>query len=154
MKDSIKGILVDAASEGKNWSVDFKKLSIKISGKYLVENGQHSVVTGIEKYPSDQFLQLVEYFYRIYKHSIPSERSECRRKNYFRALPMKELEDSDMMYGVGREMAQAELEGFILCSLLEGVKWHEEWGKWFWQSSEDNDLVLLREWFEPKVEGV
>jgi hypothetical protein len=46
-----------------------------------------------------------------------------------------------------RDVAQAQLELYILCQLLLGMQWQEEWGKWFWQSPNDKDLVLLREWF-------
>ena len=156
MEKSIMTLLTEAVAEGKRWKVDFKNRSLKINGEYLVENGVCNRITGIERYPSDQFLWHVEKAYELYKHSIPSERSESRSKNYFLALSEKELKDEDMMYGVDREMARAELEGFVLCSLLEGVTWDESWGKWFWQSSKDKDLVLLREWFEEpaKVEGV
>lgn len=148
MSDNIIGRLIEAVAEGAKWSVDFKSRSIKVDGKYLVENGKYNVVTGTERYPSDQFLWHVEKAYDLYKHSIPSERSESKGRKYFRALSERELADEDMMYGVPRDMAQAELEGFVLCSMLEGVTWDESWGKWFWQSPNDKDLVLLREWFE------
>lgn len=148
MSDNIIGRLIEAVAEGAKWSVDFKSRSIKVDGKYLVENGKYNVVTGTERYPSDQFLWHVEKAYGLYKHSIPSERSESKGRKYFRALSERELADEDMMYGVPRDMAQAELEGFVLCSMLEGVTWDESWGKWFWQSPNDKDLVLLREWFE------
>lgn len=148
MSDNIIGRLIEAVAEGAKWSVDFKSRSIKVDGKYLVENGKYNVVTGTERYPSDQFLWHVEKAYGLYKHSIPSERSESKGRKYFRALSERELADEDMMYGVPRDMAQAGLEGFVLCSMLEGVTWDESWGKWFWQSPNDKDLVLLREWFE------
>lgn len=149
MSDNILGKLTEAVACGAKWNVDFKNRNIRINGKYLVENGEFNVMTGIECYPPDQFLWHVEKAYDLYKHSIPSERSESKGRKYFRALSESELSDEDMMYGVSRDMAQAELEGFVLCSMLEGVTWQESWGKWFWQSQNDKDLVLLREWFEP-----
>lgn len=149
MSDNILGKLTEAVADGAKWSVDFKSKSIKVNGAFLVENGKCNIVTGTEYYPPEQFLWHVEKAYDLYKHSIPSERSESKGRKYFRALSEKELSDEDMMYGVSRDMAQAELEGFVLCSMLEGVTWQESWGKWFWQSPNDKDLVLLREWFEP-----
>ena len=148
MSDNILGKLTEAVANGAKWSVDFCSRSIKINGKYLVKNGECDVITGIERYPPDQFLWHVEKAYELYKYSIPSERSESKGKKYFRAISEDKLPDEDMMYGVSRDMAQAELEGFILCSMLEGVTWDESWGKWFWQSSNDKDLILLRTWFE------
>ena len=46
--------------------------------------------------------------------------------------------------------AQAELELYVLCQILSGLKWNPEtMGCWFWQSKEDKDLVILRQWVEP-----
>ena len=148
MSDNILGRITEAVAEGAKWKVDFKERSIKVNGKFLVEKGVYNILTGIDCYPPDQFLWHVEKAYEVYKHSIPSERSEGKGRKYFRALSEQDLADEDMLYGAPRDMAQAELEGFILCSMLEGVTWQEEWGKWFWQSPNDKDLVLLREWFD------
>ena len=150
MSDNILGKLIEAAAAGRKWRVDFKSRSAKIDGEYLVKDGVYNVITGMDPYPSSQFIRHLEYLYQVYKHSMPSERSESKRKRYFKALAEHELDDSDMMYGVCRDMAQAELEGFVLGAMLEGLSWDESWGKWFWQSKNDPDLVLLREWFEPK----
>lgn len=153
MSDNILGRLIEAAAVGAKWNVDFKNRSIKVNGEYLVKDGRYNVVTGVDLYSPSEFLLQVEYKYELYKHSVPSERNDSRGRRYFKALPEDSLEDSDMMYGVCRDMAQAELEGFVLCCMLEGVKWDESWGKWFWQSSKDQDLVLLREWFEPVLKS-
>lgn len=150
MSDNILGKLIEAAAAGRKWNVDFKSRSAKIEGKYLVKDGMYNVVVGMDPYPPSEFIRHLEYLYQVYKHSMPSERSESKRKRYFKALAEHELDDSDMMYGVCRDMAQAELEGFVLGAMLEGLSWDESWGKWFWQSKNDPDLVLLREWFEPK----
>ena len=51
-----------------------------------------------------------------------------------------------------REIAQARIEGFVLCMVLEGqFIWdEEELGKWFYQSDRSPDLVILRSWIENK----
>ena len=55
-----------------------------------------------------------------------------------------------MLYGERRDKAQIELELFILSQLLNGFKWNaEKFGKWFWQSANDKDLIILRDWVEP-----
>lgn len=96
------------------------------------------------------FFSKVEELYRRYKHSIPSERSESTSRRYFMALPERELSDDDMLYGERRDKSQIELELFILSQLLGGFKWNpEKFGRWFWQSKEDKDLVILRQWVEP-----
>ena len=62
------------------------------------------------------------------------------------------MTDEQLMCGERREVAQATLEGFILCMILNGeLVWDEDiMGKWFWQSVEDKDLVILRQWVEPE----
>lgn len=133
--------------EGSKFHVDFKKRSVRIDGEYLVNEGKYEGELGGDLCTVDEFVYAVEDNYRIYKHSVPSERSESKGRKYFRALPESRLSDADMMYGVHRDVAQAQLELFVMVQILHGFQWPEEWG-WFWQSESDPDLVLLREWFE------
>lgn len=137
-----------AVVEGAKFHVDFESRSLKVNGEYLVKDGITEYKLGTL---SDEktFLMNVEDNYRLYKHSVPSERSESKSRKYFSALPERELSDDDMMYGIPRDVAQAQLEIYILHQILLGIKWEEYWGKWFWQSPNDSDLVLLRKWFEP-----
>jgi hypothetical protein len=58
----------------------------------------------------------------------------------FKALPESELSDDDMLYGVGREQAERDLE-----KALQGFAIPEDAG-WFWQSPNEPDLVVLRQW--------
>ena len=95
-------------------------------------------------------LSCIEGLYSIYKYSLPSERSDSKRRKYFKALSINELTDKQLLVAQNREVSQARLEGFILCSILEGhFMWdEEEHGKWFYQSKSDPDLVILRSWIE------
>lgn len=145
---------LEAVMNGARFVVDFASRSLKIDGEYWVKNGETEYGLCIIDTRPETFLLNLEENYKMYKHSIPSERSEGKRRRYFKALPLHQLSDKDMMYGWRRDVAQAHLELFVLCKLLCGMKWQEEWGKWFWQSKNDSDLVLLRQWFEQKVEGV
>ena len=63
-----------------------------------------------------------------------------------------ELTDEQMVTGERREVTQCKLEGFILCMIILGkFVWDEStMGKWFWQSKNDPDLVILRSWIENK----
>jgi hypothetical protein len=58
-----------------------------------------------------------------------------------------------MLYGVDREVAQFKLETYLLAWILSGLfVWDEEsMGKWFWQSQNDKDLVILRNWIDGKL---
>ena len=98
-------------------------------------------------------LLIIEELYHKYKYSLPSERSDNKRRKYFKALPMEEITDEQLMVAERREITQAALEGLVLCLIVSGqLVWDEEimQGKWFWQSKSDPDLVLLRSWVEGK----
>lgn len=142
---------VRAVEEGAKFKVDFQARSLKLNGKYVIEVGKYEGELGVPKCSEDEFFTHVEELYYRYKHSVPSERSAGKSHLYFMALPERDLSDDDMLYGEHREKMQIELELFILSQLLNGFKWNsEKFGKWFWQSKVDKDLVMLKDWMEPK----
>ncbi len=141
---------VQAVEEGAKFTVDFPSRSLKVDGKQIIQNGNYEGSLGVEPCTGTEFLSHMEELYRIYKHSVPSERSESRSRRYFRALPERELSDEAMLYGQRRDRAQIELELYLLCQILLGLEWNPEtMGRWFWQSNNDRDLVILRQWVEP-----
>ena len=137
---------------GEQFSVDFKNKNLKISGKYLIKNGEYEKERELINYsfPVNNILNSIEYLYTNYKYSIPSERSDNKRKNYFYAYSMEEIPDERFFTSFeSREVSRAKLEGFILCSILNGhLFWTSNMGNWFWQSKIDPDLILLKEWIE------
>ena len=141
---------VRAVEDGAKFTVNFRSRSLKLNGKYLIEDGRYEGELGVLLCSGEEFLANVEELYYRYKHSVPSERSEGKSRRYFTALPERELSDEAMLYGQRRDRAQIELELFILCQILNGFEWMPEtMGKWFWQSKTDKDLVILRQWVEP-----
>ncbi len=136
--------IIEKVQDGAKFTINLQKRTLRLDGK-LVEIEQTSAFSCLPQ----NFIECLENLYQDYKYSVPSERSNSRRRNYFRALREKDLTSRDMMYGLPREEARFSVEMLVLCSLLNGLKWDESWGKWFWQSTKDKDLVLLREWFEP-----
>ena len=148
--DNIYQEAVLAVEGGAKFKVDFPSRSLKLDGKYIIRNGRYEGELGVAEADGEEFFMQVEELYWRYKHSVPSERSESRSRQYFRALPEKDLDDGDMLYGERREKAQIELELYILCRILGGFKWDpESMGRWFWQGKTDKDLVILRHWVEP-----
>lgn len=140
---------VQAVADGAKFKVDFQSRSLKLDGKYIIQNGKYEGDLGVLNCSEDGFFTNVEELYHCYKHSVPSERSESKSRLYFKALPERELSDDAMMYGERRDKAQIKLELYILCQVLNGFKWNPEtMGKWFWQSKVDRDLVILRNWIE------
>lgn len=141
---------IQAVRNGAKFKVDFRNRNLKLNGKYIIKDGKFEGELGIElSSNTDEFLSQIDELYYRYKHSIPSERSESKSHRYFVTLPERSLSDEDMLYGERRDKTQIELELYILCQILNGFKWNpEEMGKWFWQSKEDKDLVILRNWLE------
>lgn len=144
--------LLDEVERGARFSVDFKKRELKVNGKKIdLVQLEMEDCHKLRKDPLGQISAL----YSVYKHSVPSERSESRRRNHFKALPEKDLSDSDMMYSPPRETARFTLEASVLLAIAHGwLVWDDEtMGKWFWQSPADKDLVILKEWVagQPKA---
>lgn len=141
---------IQAVEDGANFKIDFQSRSLKLNGKYIIQEGKYEGELGVLCCNEKEFLANIEELYCTYKHSVPSERSEGKSRLYFMALPEKSLSDDDMLYGERRDKAQIELELYVLCQILGGFKWNpEKMGRWFWQSKVDKDLVILRNWIEP-----
>lgn len=149
--------LIERVSNGETFHIDFEKRTMKIGKQKIIDNGEYDsnriLIDGVDDiFETLEVLCSVKYLYNQYKYSLPSERSDSKRKCYFKALSVDELTDAEMAMGERREVAQARLEGFILCMVLEGkFVWNETtMGKWFYQSKNDPDLVILRSWIENK----
>lgn len=141
---------IKSVENGSNFKVDFQSRSLKIDGKYVIKEGKYEGDLGASSSNEDRFFTTVEELYSRYKHSVPSERSESKSRQYFTALPERDLSDEAMLYGERRDKAQIELELYILCQIILEFRWiAEKMGKWFWQSKSDKDLVILRDWVEP-----
>lgn len=146
--------LIKRVSDGENFYINLKNRSMKIGKKFLIADSiydQERELIDFGCTDTQAVLSEVEKLYKIYKHSLPSERSDNKRKKYFKALSIEEIPDKYLFNAEKREIAQAKLEGFILCMMLKGkFVWAEDIGKWFWQSKNDPDLVILRNWIENK----
>ena len=142
--------VLQAVREGARFSVNLEKRTLRLNRRQIDLSEVNFLPVR-----DDVMLQAIEERYRAYKHSVPSERSESRRRRYFRALPERQLSDDDMLYGLPREYARCRLEIYVLFMIVSGnLRWHNEWGTWFWQSSADKDLVILRQWIEPSLPTV
>lgn len=141
--------LIQKVSEGSRFSIDFENKTMKIGKRKIIDNGEYGDRELIN-IKTDYPLGMIENLYSQYKFSIPSERSEAKRKCYFKALSANELTDKELVCGQRREVARAALEGFVLCMVLNGTLVWDEFtmGKWFWESNEDQDLVILKKWIE------
>jgi hypothetical protein len=149
--------LVQRVSDGETFHIDFEKRTMKIGKQKIIDNGKYDesriLIDDVDDiFDTLEVLCSIKHLYHQYKYSLPSERSDNKRQKYFKALPVDKLTDEELMSAEKREVAQAKLEGFILCMILEGkFVWLEDiMGKWFYQSKNDSDLVILRSWIENK----
>lgn len=144
--------LIKRVKDGDSFTINFEKRRLKVGKDWLIKDGETAEGNIICSFrPVAPVMEQIEYLYRDYKYSMPSERSDNKRKCYFKALSAEELTDEQLVCGENREVARAILEGFILCMILKGeLKWIDDWGSWFFQSSADKDLVILRSWIEGK----
>lgn len=147
--------LIRRVESGETFYIDFEKRTMKVGNDFLIKNGEFDNDRKLMKMDEDlheleDVIKHIEHIYPFYKLSIPSERNSSKRKKYFKALPIDELDDERLLCAGRREVEQARLEGFILCSILSGkFQWDaSKLGKWFWQSKSDPDLVILRSWIE------
>ena len=151
--------LILRVSNGETFHIDFEKRTMKVGKDFLIKDGEYDTSKFLFNQPGDQcsidlVLKTIDVLYTRYKYSLPSERSDNKRKIYFKALPIEEIPDEKLFVANRRELAKCKLEGFILCVALEGnFAWDEAtMGKWFYQSKDDTDLVILRKWIERKGE--
>ena len=137
---------IEAVEHGSCFKVDFQSRNLKVDGKFIIKDGEYKGELGVD-IPVNPLAE-IERLYRQYRHSIPSERSERKVRNYFRALAEHELGDEDMLYGKHREATQAALELYILCAILQNKLQWEDFAKdkWFWQSPNEPSLIILKQW--------
>lgn len=147
--------LVERVSDGEAFHIDFEKRTMKVGKDFLIKNGEYDTSRLLFNNPEDPcpmelILKIIDVLHDRYKYSLPSERSDSKRRAYFKALPMEEITDEQLMGAERREVAKSKLEGFILCMILEGrFVWDEDkLGKWFYQSKDNSDLIVLRKWIE------
>ena len=136
---------------GDRFNINFEQRTMKVGRDKIIDNGEYDTTQVLYNEKIDnprELLNKVRELYITYKFSLPSERSDKKRKKYFRALHIEELTDEQLIYGVRREVAQYMLEAFVLCAILNGdFIWNDEiHGKWFYQDKTEKDLVILKNW--------
>jgi hypothetical protein len=143
---------VRRVSDGETFYINFKNRAMKIGKKFIIADGVYDQERELINYSFTDIAEIlseIEKLYHNYKYSLPSERIDNKRRKYFKALPIEKIPDDKLIVTTRREVACAKLEGFILCAILsDKLKWTEDIGKWFWQSKNDPDLVILRSWIE------
>lgn len=142
---SIYDALVTEVEQGKSFHIDLKKKTLKIGKKVMIDNGQYDGEL-IGDLPCNPWEMAERLFYNYYV-SMPSQWAE-RKKSYFKAKEYEDMNEFELAAGEPRLIAQAKLEGFILCTILAKLlTWNDLFGSWFWKSAKYPQFVLLKEWF-------
>ena len=132
---------LEQVENGERFHIDFEQRTMKVGQDKMIDGGEYDASQVL--YDSPQaLLDRIRELYVIYKYSLPSERSDKKRKKYFNALPIEELTDEQLIYSERREVAQYMLEALILCAIVNGdFVWNEEiHGKWFYQDKIEPDF--------------
>lgn len=130
---------IEQVTDEKRFSIDLVDKSMKVNGRWLIENGKYKgeLITAAENVWEE-----LEELYEEYKFSYTNGKRRGS-KPYFKAEEGV-IEIADLVYGTERNLAQAKLEGYILChSLLGDLKIEKGW---FWMSDKDKSFVILKEW--------
>lgn len=136
---------VKGVASGRKFRIELKNKTMKLGKEVLIDEGKY-VGELIGDLPKDPWEMLEDLFCRYYI-SVPCERSD-RKPSYFATKEFKDMTDFELAGGEPRLVAQAKLEGFVLCAVLAGLlKWNPLYGSWFWQSPRYPQLVMLKDWF-------
>ena len=99
----LKGL--EQVENGERFHINFEQRTMKIGQDKMIDGGEYD--TSQVLYESSQsLLDTIRELYILYKYSLPSERSDTKRKKYFKALPIEELTDEQLIYGARLEVAQ------------------------------------------------
>ena len=135
--------IINSVSSGSVFNVDLKKKVLQLDKNNVpLDNISVNISS------SEDMLSTIHKLFERYKYSVPSERSEGKRRRYFKALKLSEIDYDDFMFGEGRDTAQIKLELYVLLSSIYYKSFWEEIFKehFFYQSDKDKDLIILRDW--------
>ena len=135
--------IINSVSSGSVFNVDLKKKVLQLDKNNVPLDNININISS-----SEDMLSTIHKLFERYKYSVPSERSEGKRRRYFKALKLSEIEYDDFMFGEGRDTAQIKLELYVLLSSIYHKDFWEEIFKehFFYQSDKDKDLIILKDW--------
>lgn len=135
--------IINSVSSGSVFNVDLKKKVLQLDKNNVPLDNINVNISS-----SEDMLSTIHKLFERYKYSVPSERSEGKRRRYFKALKLSEIEYDDFMFGEGRDTAQIKLELYVLLSSIYYKNFWEEIFKeqFFYQSDKDKDLIILKDW--------
>lgn len=148
--DNIYKYTMDAAEEERKVRIDIIGRTLTVDNNVIIDKGIYRGELGLPVVATKVALEMIEDAYIKYKSSMPNEETNITcRSSLFKALPSRKLSDADLISSEYRSIARIRLELTVLILILnKSIDWDSEQlaGKWFWQSSKEKNLVLLKEW--------
>ena len=148
--DNIYKYTMDAAEEERKVRIEIIGRTLTVDNNVIIDKGIYRGELGLPVVATKVALEMIEDAYIKYKSSMPNEETNITcRSSLFKALPSQKLSDEDLISSEYRSIAKIRLELTVLIMILnKSIDWDSEQlaGKWFWQSSKEKNLVLLKEW--------
>ena len=148
--DNIYKYTMDAAEEERKVRIEIIGRTLTVDNNIIIDKGIYRGELGLPVVATKVALEMIEDAYIKYKSSMPNEETNITcRSSLFKALPSQKLSDEDLISSEYRSIAKIRLELTVLIMILnKSIDWDSEQlaGKWFWQSSKEKNLVLLKEW--------
>lgn len=141
---------LELIQNGMPFNINLKKRNLTVGYNKIIVDGKFEGELGVpERENIDEAILDIEDAFEKFYHSIPSEKTDARRKNYFVGLKFDELTHEDQIYGAPRDPARFVLEFVLLAHLIRGTfYWSENFKSWSWVSPRNRHLVILRQWIE------
>ncbi|MBQ0160344.1 MAG: hypothetical protein KBT28_06940 [Bacteroidales bacterium] len=134
-------------TENVRFSISFERRRLTIDGKIVPIPTDEFLDWSI-----DEIIDELKYLFAGYHRSVPSERTEHKRRTYFYALPLSQLSDDDIETGLLREQAQFAIELFFLLNIANGkftdFPFRDDQA-FFWQPIPNHPLIVMRSWLTP-----
>lgn len=148
--DNIYKYTMDVAEEERKVRIEIIGRTLTVDNNVIIDKGIYRGELGLPVVATKVALEMIEDAYIKYKSSMPNEETNITcRSSLFKALPSQKLSDEDLISSEYRSIARIRLELTVLIMILnKSIDWDSEQlaGKWFWQSSKEKNLVLLKEW--------
>ena len=148
--DNIYKYTMDAAEEERKVRIEIIGRTLTVDNNVIIDKGIYRGELGLPVVATKVALEMIEDAYIKDKSSMPNEETNITcRSSLFKALPSQKLSDEDLISSEYRSIARIRLELTVLIMILnKSIDWDSEQlaGKWFWQSSKEKNLVLLKEW--------
>jgi hypothetical protein len=141
MKDNLFDFFTRIAEKGEPVFIDLKKKTAWVKGAKIISDGKNETSLPLLEDEPPDFFSRTEELYNEYEHSY-FDRS-YKPSKYFKK-PEQKL-DTWQGQLIPRSVAKIRLEAWILLNALSGKTQLPE-GQWYWQSPNDRDLVLLKNW--------